>query len=228
MFTHSLSAARATFVAALLMAGAAEALVAQHRDSIAARARDTASTAGDSLRRRQLLKPVTITASPVASSAPSTALHLDPVRLANIPSTDAWDLLRQAAGIEVHLQGQGPGFASNASVRGFSSDHSTDLALWIDGVPINEPINGHAEGYSDWSLLFPQVVSGVDITRGPTNVLFGNFNLSGAVNVQTLERLSGSRAVLQGGSFGLADATVLTGFDHGASGGGVVGVRAMR
>ena len=147
-----------------------------------------------------------------------------------IPSrrAHAWDLLRQAAGIEVHLQGQGPGFASNASVRGFSSDHSTDLALWIDGVPINEPSNGHAEGYSDWSLLFPQVVSDVDITRGPTNVLFGNFNLSGAVNVPTLERLSGSRAVLQGGSFGLADATVLTGFDHGASGGGVVGVRAMR
>ena len=124
-------------------------LCAQRRDSVSSHAADSVRTSSDSLRRRQLLKPVTITASPVASYAPSNALHLDPVRLANIPSTDAWDLLRQAAGIEVHLQGQGPGFASDASVRGFSSDHSTDLALWIDGVPINEPSNGHAEGYSD-------------------------------------------------------------------------------
>lgn len=41
----------------------------------------------------------------------------------------AYDLLRQTAALEVHDQGQGPGFASAASVRGFSSDHSTDLAL---------------------------------------------------------------------------------------------------
>ena len=57
-------------------------------------------------------------------------------------------------------------FASNASVRGFSSDHSTDVALWEDGVPTNEAVNGHAEGYSDWNLLFPEAIAGMDVT-GP-------------------------------------------------------------
>src|SRR5712672_3097975 len=108
------------------------------------------------------------------------------------PALDAWDLLRQTAGLEVHDQGQGPGFASDASLRGFSSDHSTDLALWIDGVPINEPVNGHAEGYNDFSVLFPGGVRDIDVIRGPTSALFGNFALAGVVNVRTLERMHGT------------------------------------
>jgi outer membrane cobalamin receptor len=74
--------------------------------------------------------------------------------------------------MEVHQAGQGPGFASDASIRGFSSDHSTDLALWIDGVPVNEPVNGHAEGYNDWSLIFPETVRDIDVIKGPTSPLF--------------------------------------------------------
>jgi len=49
----------------------------------------------------------------------------------NVTAQNTYDLLRQTSGLEVHDQGQGPGFASDASLRGFSSDHSTDLALWI-------------------------------------------------------------------------------------------------
>src|SRR5207248_1389020 len=80
------------------------------------------------------------------------ATHVDAALIQLTPARNPYDLLRQAAGVEVHEQGQGPGFASDASLRGFSSDHSTDLALWIDGVPINEPVNGHSEGYNDFSL----------------------------------------------------------------------------
>ena len=84
-------------------------------------------------------------------------------------------------------------FASDASFRAFSSDHSTDLALWIDGVPVNEPVNGHAEGYNDWSLVFPEAINDLDVIKGPTSALFGNFALAGVVNVRTLERMSGTR-----------------------------------
>ena len=100
----------------------------------------------------------------------------------------------------MHIQGQGPGFASDASVRGFSSDHSTDLALWIDGVPVNEPVNGHAEGYNDWSLIFPQAIQDLDVIKGPTSALFGNFAFSGIVNVRTLDHLDGTRTWINGGS----------------------------
>ncbi|MGH7690629.1 MAG: TonB-dependent receptor, partial [Gemmatimonadaceae bacterium] len=140
------------------------------------------------------------------------------------PSNSTLDLLRQTAGLEVHQQGQGPGFAGDASLRGFSSDHSTDLALWIDGVPVNEPINGHAEGYNDFSELFTQAVQSIDVIKGPTSPLFGNFAMAGVVNVHTIDRMQGSEVTAQAGSFGAANATLMTGFDHGASGGGVFGI----
>jgi outer membrane receptor protein involved in Fe transport len=110
-------------------------------------------------------------------------------------------------------------------MRGFSSDHSTDLALWIDGVPVNEPVNGHAEGYNDFDVLFPGGVSEFDVIRGPTSALYGNFALAGVVNVRTLERMRGTALTASAGSFGRAEAMALGGFDSGERGGGVLGAR---
>jgi outer membrane receptor protein involved in Fe transport len=182
------------------------------------------SLARDSL-RRTVLRPVTIVATPASRAAPATTTHVDAATIQLTPAHNPYDLLRQTAGVEVHEQGQGPGFASDASLRGFSSDHSTDLALWIDGVPINEPVNGHAEGYNDFSLLFPGGVQDIDVIRGPTSALFGNFAVAGVVNVRTLDRMRGTQLTAEGGSFGRGDAMLLTGFDHGARGGGVLGAR---
>jgi outer membrane receptor protein involved in Fe transport len=191
--------------------------------------RDTSVHAADSARARASarLAVVTITATAVKRAESRQAVAVSPEEIARTPATSPWDLLRQAAGVEVHLQGQGPGFASDASVRGFSSDHSTDLALWIDGVPINEPINGHAEGYNDFSLIFPQAIQDLDVIKGPTSALFGNFAVSGIVNVRTLDRLDGTRAWINGGSAGHVEGTALSGFgnDSGASAHGVVGAR---
>jgi outer membrane receptor protein involved in Fe transport len=189
--------------------------------------RDTTATA-DSAAQAHALGAVTITTTPAERRAPSASLHIDAPVLSVTPARSAWELMRMTAGVEVHEQGQGPGFASNASIRGFSSDHSTDLALWIDGVPVNEPVNGHAEGYNDWSLLFPRGLQSVDVIKGPTSALFGNFALSGVINVRTLERMTGTEASVEGGSYGQATATLLTGFDHGSAGGGVLGLRAQR
>jgi outer membrane receptor protein involved in Fe transport len=191
----------------------------------AAQAQVTDSTRKDSIARAAQLHAVTITAAPADQGSPSTSTHVSQRVIALTPAATPWELLRQTAGVEVHQQGQGPGFASDASLRGFSSDHSTDLALWVDGVPINEPVNGHAEGYNDWSLLFPLAIQDIDIIKGPVSPLYGNFAVSGVVNVRTLERMTGTQLVASGGSNGLADATVLSGFDHGSSG-GVFGLRA--
>ncbi|MDQ2931671.1 MAG: TonB-dependent receptor [Gemmatimonadota bacterium] len=190
--------------------------------------RDSSSRA-DSARAHAAarLAVVTITATAVAPTESRQAIHVTPADIVQTPATSPWELLRQTAGVEVHLQGQGPGFASDASVRGFSSDHSTDLALWIDGVPINEPVNGHAEGYNDWSLIFPQAIQDLDVIKGPTSALFGNFAFSGIVNVRTLDHLDGTRAWINGGSAGHIEGTTLSGFgnDSGASAHGVVGAR---
>jgi outer membrane receptor protein involved in Fe transport len=185
---------------------------------------DSAAIADSLAHRARDLRAVTIVAAPTDASQPNGITHVPADALRLVPANSTWDLLRQAAGLEIHQQGQGPGFASDASMRGFSSDHSTDLALWIDGVPINEPVNGHAEGYNDWSLLFRDAVRDIDVIKGPTSPLFGNFALSGVVNVRTLERFRSSQVSADAGSFGVGGATILTGFDHGERGGGVFGL----
>jgi len=172
------------------------------------------------------LPEVTITATPIERQVPASSVVVSPLNIQQTVATDSWDLLRQTTGLEVHEQGQGPGFASDASIRGFSSDHSTDLALWIDGVPINEPVNGHAEGYDDFSLLMPEAISSMNLIKGPTSALYGNFAMSGILNVRTLERMEGTSVWLSGGSYGKFDGTVLTGFDH-ADNSGVFGARAI-
>jgi outer membrane receptor protein involved in Fe transport len=170
------------------------------------------------------LQAVTVVATPAERAQPVDAVHVNAATIRQTPANSPYELLRQSAGLEVHEQGQGPGFASDASLRGFSSDHSTDLATWVDGVPLNEPINGHAEGYNDLSVIFPGGVQDIDVLHGPTSALFGNFALAGVLNVRTLERMRGTELTLSSGSFGRAEAMLLTGFDHGADG-GVLGVR---
>src|SRR5512140_3713942 len=157
--------------------------------TLAAQQPDSTHQHGDTLTRPVKLGEITVTATRARRDAPSSSVTVPAAELRTVTALNAYDLIRQTAGIEVHDQGQGPGFASDASVRGFSSDHSTDVALWVDGVPINEPANGHAEGYSDWSLLFPQAVQSIDVFKGPTSAVYGNFALAGAVNIRTLERL---------------------------------------
>jgi iron complex outermembrane receptor protein len=169
--------------------------------------------------RKSRLNQVTITTTPVERSEPLTVQHLTPLAISLTPYNSPWELFRQAAGLEAHEQGQGPGFASDLSVRGFSSDHSTDLALYIDGVPNNEAVNGHAEGYNDINLLMPQIVSGIDVIKGPTSALYGNFAFGGVVNVRTLNRFSGVDLSVGSGSFGLGQGSLITGFDHGTTGG---------
>lgn len=196
--------------------------------SLPAQQGDTLHVHGDSLNHHPItLEAITVTAAPEKRDEPASTVKIRPAAILQTPATDAYDLLRQLGGIDVHEQGQGPGFASDASVRGFSSDHSTDIALWVDGVPNNEPINGHAEGYNDWNLLFPEAISGIDILKGPTNATYGNFAFSGVVNVQTLERTNTTSLWLSPGSYGRFDGGFLTGYDHGTNG-AVFGVRGVR
>jgi iron complex outermembrane receptor protein len=189
---------------------------------------DTLHQHGDSLTRRVIeLAPITVTATPARRFEPGSAIRVSPEAIERAPATDAYDLLRQTAGVEVHEQGQGPGLASDASVRGFSSDHSTDLALWVDGVPNNEPVNGHAEGYNDWNLLFPQAIQDLDVHKGPTSAFYGNFAMAGVVNVRTLERMRGVTLWLKPGAYGRAEGAVLAGVDRDTLA-GVFGLRGVR
>ena len=87
-----------------------------------------------------------------------------------------------------------------------------------------------ATSTTPWELL--RQTAGIEVHeqgQGPgTSALFGNFALAGVVNVRTLERVRGTEIVAGGGSNGRADVSLMTGFDKGATGGGVFGARFQR
>jgi outer membrane receptor protein involved in Fe transport len=158
------------------------------------------------------LETINVTAErPRASAPPVTTIEVPPAELRRTFAADAYDLLRRTSGIEVHEQGQGPGFASDAVIRGFSSDHSSDVLLTVDGVPINLPVHGHVEGYSDWSILSPAAVSSLRVITGPASPLYGDFALAGVVEVFTAADATGTSGSLSGSSYGDAGGWIRSG-----------------
>lgn len=168
---------------------------AQTPDSGRAPARDTTQV--------KQLQTITVTAErPRAVAPPVTTIEVPAAELRRTFASDPYDLLRRTSGIEVHQQGQGPGFASDAVIRGFSSDHSSDVLLVLDGVPINLPVHGHVEGYSDWSILSPAAISSLRVITGPASPLYGDFSLAGVVEVFTAADATGTTGSVGGTSYG--------------------------
>src|SRR6476659_5817862 len=195
-------------------------------------AKDTASrdsTRKDSTKRDNAaswLPAVRVTADKMNAPEAASAVVATSAAIRSVPAWKAVELVRQTAGVEVHQQGQGPGFASDVVIRGFTSDHSTDVARLIDGVPINQPVNGHSEGYADWNEMLHEVISTIRVLKGPVSPWIGNFGMGGEVEVETAALAQGTRWALRSGSFGDARASVVTG-GAAASGGFVVAADAM-
>src|SRR3954471_135372 len=168
--------------------------------SASAQSRD--STGADTTQVKQL-QTITVTSErPRAAAPPVTTFVVPAAELRRTFANNPYDLLRRTSGIEVHEQGQGPGFASDAVIRGFSSDHSSDVLLVLDGVPVNLPVHGHVEGYSDWSILSPAAVSSMRVITGPASPLYGDFSLAGVVEVFTAADASGVSGSVTGSSYG--------------------------
>ncbi len=178
------------------------------RDTVA---RDTVQR--DTARRDTVVVLPALRAVAPAAPAPAAAsgVEMSGAAARSIPATDAWDLVRRGTGIEIHEQGQGPGFASDAVIRGFTSDHSSDVALVVDGVPMNEPINGHAEGYADWNQIFPELIRDVRVLKGPMSPRYGDFALGGVLDVEMVPAVARPRLVAAGGTSGYGRLAGVTG-----------------
>ncbi|MDZ7630245.1 MAG: TonB-dependent receptor [Gemmatimonadaceae bacterium] len=178
--------------------------------------------------RRASLAPVVVTSQRARSVPPPVAtIVLDTARLASTRAASSYDLVRRVAGIEVHEQGQGPGFTSNVVIRGFNSDHSADALLVIDGVPINAPIHGHVEGFADWNLLLPAAVADMRLIAGTASPMYGDFALAGVMEVFTAADARGMTSAVQSSSFGDVSGWLRTG-RRGDRGGSMFAIEGQR
>ncbi len=97
------------------------------------------------------------------------------------PMRDPSDILEVTPGL-VTVQHAGGGKANQYFLRGFDLDHGTDLALSVDGVPVNMPSHGHGQGYADLHFVIPELVQRIEVTKGPYSAKDGDFATAGAID----------------------------------------------
>ena len=113
------------------------------------------------------------------------------------PKNSAQDMLRLVPGLFI-AQHAGGGKAEQIFVRGFDCDHGTDVATFVDGIPVNMPSHGHGQGYADLHFLIPEVVNNMEVYKGPYWVQFGDFATGAAVRFNTLDHLEKSSFTVEG------------------------------
>jgi outer membrane receptor protein involved in Fe transport len=84
----------------------------------------------------------------------------------------------------------GEGKANQYLLRGFNLDHGTDFASFVDDMPVNRPTNAHGQGYSDQNFLMPEIVQGLDFTKGPFYAAIGDFGAVGSAHVRLTDDLA--------------------------------------
>ncbi len=88
------------------------------------------------------------------------------------------------------VQHAGGGKSQQYFMRGFDLDHGTDLAFFVDGVPINAVSHAHGQGYSDLHFIIPEVIDTLESTKGPYSARVGDFATAGSVTFHLADHLS--------------------------------------
>lgn len=134
--------------------------------------------------RTTYASPVDYTVTVIGSrQRPLTAStsHVTAREMAAVPRRNAEDALRLVPGLTLVQHGS-EGKGHQFFLRGFDAIHGADLELTVDGVPINEWSNIHAQGYIDLGFVIPEVIEYVEVTKGPFTLGQGAFGMAGSAD----------------------------------------------
>lgn len=132
---------------------------------------------------------------------------LQPDEARRFPARHPEGLYRALPGVQVRWP-LGLGGAPTLGLRGFDAGTGRDVAVTVDGVPINEPLQPVGHGYVDLGFLPMLLVDGVDACPGATDPAAGPFATAGSVAFRTGMPREGWRVRLGGGTDGSGKATV--------------------
>jgi TonB-dependent receptor-like protein len=126
---------------------------------------------------------------------------IPPERLQAQPVYRTGEIFETVPGLIV-TQHSGEGKANQYFMRGFNLDHGTDLAITIDGMPVNMRTHGHGQGYADTNFIIPEILRGLAYRKGPYFASEGDFASAGAIHLDVFDRLDKNFAQVEIGSFG--------------------------
>ncbi len=111
------------------------------------------------------------------------------------------EILEAAPGLAVVDHADG-GKANQYYLRGYNLDHGTDMATYVDDVPINLPSHAHGQGYTDLNWLIPETVGGLEVRKGPYFADVGDFASAGDLHVSLRDSVPQNIESMTVGSFG--------------------------
>lgn len=151
------------------------------------------------LHAEELSLEITATAPPPYTAASSQDIRDRDLKLR--PISDPSDIVKVTPGLYTG-QHAGGGKANQYFLRGFDADHGTDIAFWLDGMPINMVSHAHGQGYTDLHFIIPELIERVQVNKGPYFTEYGDFATAGAVRMETRSLVDESQSAVEGGSFG--------------------------
>src|SRR5262249_41848577 len=137
--------------------------------------------------------PTQTASAPAAETpAPATAaseLSLSRERVNAQPALRPGEVLEATPGLVI-TQHSGEGKANQYFLRGFNLDHGTDLAITVDGMPVNMRTHGHGQGYADVNFLIPELIQSMRVRKGPYFAEEGDFASAGALRIDYINTMN--------------------------------------
>jgi iron complex outermembrane receptor protein len=135
-------------------------------------------------------------------------------RFRNEPVFSVTDVLSESPGVSFK-QGNGPRDIG-ISIRGSNARNGfaiRNIQVFEDGFPVTQP-----DGVSRTDLTDPHAYAGIDVWRGPSSAMFGNYATGGAINFRTRRGgdINGVEYGLDVGSFNYFNNYVIAGGKSGA------------
>ncbi len=141
---------------------------------------------------------IVITASRAPEQEADTAASvtiIDATLLERLDEPLARNLMRLVPSASVSNSGPA-GSLTDVRIRGAEANHTL---LFIDGIRANDPATGDQPRFD---LLNADIVSRIEVVRGPQSALWGSDAIGGVVAVNGLAGVNGYAASAEGGSFG--------------------------
>jgi outer membrane receptor protein involved in Fe transport len=131
----------------------------------------------------------TTNAESAAPSAAASEVSLSRERVNAQPALRPGEVLEATPGLIV-TQHSGEGKANQYFLRGFNLDHGTDLAITVDGMPVNMRTHGHGQGYADTNFLIPELIQSMRVRKGPYFAEEGDFASAGALRIDYINTMN--------------------------------------
>ncbi|MBU1054186.1 MAG: TonB-dependent receptor [Proteobacteria bacterium] len=126
--------------------------------------------------------------------------------IANRVYENPLEIISLAPGISINQYKQG-GTAASFQMRGFTQcSHGSDVAIYMDGIPLNE-----GDGYADTNIVNSEELERVEVIKGPVSPLYGNFASAGVVHFYTQKKVDHQHIKLLHGDYNTSEGNYVGG-----------------